>query len=436
MTYDLSQLVSVTMLLNSLLILWALRPIPGPDRPSLGRTVAAVGVFLLLRVLLGIVTPLAPAWLQPSIKLLPTFVLVRLWKQTDRARAFYFTFLVWVSFTACSNILNTPLLSGIIGGTYAVTGDPALDHLLNILIAFLLHFTLVTLITRLIPLERIYRIGAERWSLMLLCLACELYITYSLSVLRATGFPQLTVYLAILQLFLLGALVLFEKYLDAARLRHQLQVESLSSRYRYQALLERQTAESDLRRLHHDIKNHLLALRRLTSSPTEMERYISTMLQELTPYELLTQTGNALLDGLLTEKITAARKQGIEMTVKLDFRPCNYLEEIDLCSIFGNALDNAIEATQPMAENRTITITGSRTDLLLIVSITNPTRNTFKRVGEHLLTSKADPALHGFGLSSIHHSLQKYDGQMSIDTATPGYFCINLFFPLHPGHEN
>ena len=102
-------------------------------------------------------------------------------------------------------------------------------------------------------------------------------------------------------------------------------------------------------------------------------------------------------------------------------------EPLDISAIFGNALDNAIEASEKVSESmRLITAKAARIHDMLVVAVENNMLLDGPGDGR---TSKEDTFLHGFGLSNIRKAAEKYDGQCTVK-AKDGKFVLKIMIPI------
>lgn len=420
---------------NTVILIWGFHPIEAQGKTSRQNAALAYIILILLRLPVYFCMELFPyAWLQSIVRFLPCVVFLRLDKGLDWMRCFYFSCLMWVSFTLCSVVLRTPLLMEMTPEHISAASS---DNLLRYSMSFLL----VTLVSRSVPLNKIHAIGSERICMLAFVIFCELYIIQTLDAMETTswaaGTPALTVYLILLQTFVAMGIVLFERYLVSNSERETARMAELESRYRYEGLLARQSAENDIRRLHHDMKNHLLAIHRLGGDRQAQEQYIHKLLhQELAAMEGLIRTGSDLLDGLLDEKLAQARRDGLRLKVRLDVCPGSFLEDIDLCAIFGNILDNAMEAARQCSspEEREIFLHSSQAADHVLITCSNHYSGKLRLAGDLPATTKADHLRHGIGLSSVRRCVEKYGGILTLDTSQPRQLIVTMLFP--PGRRN
>lgn len=185
-----------------------------------------------------------------------------------------------------------------------------------------------------------------------------------------------------------------------------------------------------INRKYHDLKHMIIALRADTDPQSRNQR-LDDMEADIRSYEAQNKTGNSILDTVLTGKSLYCQKHGIELSVVADGEIISFLDVMDICTIFGNALDNAIECELkiPEKEKRLIhlRLTGQKQFLLLQVENYCPTKPEFQ--GGLPVTTKSDNANHGFGLKSIQYAAKKYCGTVTVE-AQNDWFVLKVLIPL------
>ena len=145
------------------------------------------------------------------------------------------------------------------------------------------------------------------------------------------------------------------------------------------------------------------------------EHALNDMEQVIEAYDTTVRTGNPALDVILTEKSVSCRSKGIGFTCMAEGSGLAYMEPADLYALFGNALENAIEATEQLEDpaQKQISITVRPVNGFYSVQIQNYTRAPLQL--EHGLpqTSKADAQNHGYGVRSMQLLVEKYGGELS-----------------------
>ena len=115
------------------------------------------------------------------------------------------------------------------------------------------------------------------------------------------------------------------------------------------------------------------------------------------------------------------------------------MQETDIYSLFGNALDNSIEASLQVNENkRIISLTSSEKNNLLFVTLKNYTKNKPIFIDNLPQTTKDDKNYHGFGSKSIKRIVEKYNGTIHY-FYDKEIFTLSIIFELDnttPKQEN
>lgn len=180
----------------------------------------------------------------------------------------------------------------------------------------------------------------------------------------------------------------------------------------------------------HDMKYLLSAFQGqdgLAKSPSG-KKYLSELQEALDIYGSTPKTGNALLDSLLAENILRCHQRQIDFSCLADGKLIDFLEDTAVYTLFGNALSNAIEATEKIdAEKRYIHLDIHQT-MKDWVSIALENSYDGSKVQEGV-TSKEDKDSHGFGLRSIRFIVEKYHGGMEIH-AKDNVFHLDILLPV------
>ena len=161
------------------------------------------------------------------------------------------------------------------------------------------------------------------------------------------------------------------------------------------------------------------------------EVYLDELEQGIKNYESMFKTGNGVLDTLLTGVSLKCSRQNITFTCVADGTLLNQIYVMDLCTIFGNALDNAIEHVIQIedTEKRLIHVTVTKMAEFVLIRVENYLQGDVKFDGELPSTIKENKNYHGFGLKSIKYSVEKYHGTMEVK-AEKHWFTINILIPM------
>jgi hypothetical protein len=183
-------------------------------------------------------------------------------------------------------------------------------------------------------------------------------------------------------------------------------------------------------RKYHDLRHILRGIESINSLD-EIKAYVRTINHEIQGYELICSTGNQTLDIILSEKMHAAKKNEIEMHVSANGKPWAAIQDVDIATIFGNALDNAIENSVNNSEpaQRLIDVRVGQMNNMLMARFENSFTHPLIKKQLKYISTKDDVLNHGYGLQSIEMAVQKYDGETSINTEN-GRFTLNIVIPI------
>ena len=161
------------------------------------------------------------------------------------------------------------------------------------------------------------------------------------------------------------------------------------------------------------------------------ESYLQEMERMVKNFNADIVTGNGVLDTILTRKNAYCVQNNINFTCLVDGKLLSFLETLDICSIFGNALDNAIESVKknPGPDKRLIRLKAFNQNSFLIISLENYCEEKIDLREGLPETTKEDKGNHGYGLKSIKYTVEKYGGTMTLH-AENNWFIMRILIPL------
>ena len=176
----------------------------------------------------------------------------------------------------------------------------------------------------------------------------------------------------------------------------------------------------------HDIRHQIRQL--ATGGAVVDGAVLADIAREVNVYDSVVETGNEALDTILTEKSLTCSGEGIVLTVMADGGALGFMAPADIYALFGNALDNAIDAVRLVEdpERRAIAVSVRRRGGMVAVSVENccAIEPCFSQDGLPA-TTKADTANHGFGMRSMRAIAARYGGSLHAG-AQGGVFYLNV----------
>lgn len=195
----------------------------------------------------------------------------------------------------------------------------------------------------------------------------------------------------------------------------------------------RRKADNEIRRIKHDMKNHMICMNELCKKGEydELENYISGIAEMLNESDKSIHVGNDIADAIINDKLAKAKRSDTKLTVSGTFDTTDFAP-IDVCTILANLLDNAIEAVELLdISMHRIDLSFKRNEHFILITVSNP-NDTFVDVSR---TAKLDKANHGFGISNAKKSAEKYGGDIifNCETIDDGYlFTAEVVLPRKP----
>lgn len=178
----------------------------------------------------------------------------------------------------------------------------------------------------------------------------------------------------------------------------------------------------------HDLKYQIQALHKINNHE-EQKKAIELMEESVEIYDSVFHTENEYLNTVLTEKSLLCKKNHIVMTCIADGSALDFMDAVDLYTLFGNALDNAMEAVMKLDEDkRLINLLLQKKAGLVIAQIENYYQGEIRMEKQLPVTTKAEKAYHGFGIKSIVDIVEKYHGIVTIETEK-GIFVLRITIP-------
>lgn len=205
--------------------------------------------------------------------------------------------------------------------------------------------------------------------------------------------------------------------------QQRMAVYKLETQTRYYE--EKMRDEERIKEIYHDMKNHLLLLEEEWGE--KHSTGIENLRKEMAQYENYYRTGNKFVDIILKDKLTKAAEYGIHIEDSVELIDIDFIEPLDLSTVFGNLLDNAIEACRLIEEpeKRQISISSKRENNILVISIKN------NRVCGNIKNAPKK-VIHGYGLANVTAAVHKYEGEIDIMEGEQE-FAVNIVIPIKKG---
>lgn len=180
---------------------------------------------------------------------------------------------------------------------------------------------------------------------------------------------------------------------------------------------------------YHDLKHQLNALR--VVNPKDNAKMIDDIEKGIKVYDSFVRTGNEALDIILTENALRCNEKQINLGFTVDGAALKAIDALDIYSLFGNALDNAIKSvSEEPVEKRTVTLKVYAQSEMLFINVENYCSKRIEFTGGGLPKSSGDSRYHGYGMRSIDAIVKKYGGHLHITSGDDKFF-LGIVIPLN-----
>lgn len=315
--------------------------------------------------------------------------------------------------------------------------------------------------TRIFAPEKNYELSDSMWKLLILLTVPPLGIalslvllydisfwdTYSILHAGANYFHREYMALLIISLFsFIGLLWAITVLARQQKLEQQNAFADINNSY-YEAMEQHYF---EIRRLKHDMANHLQILSALP--PEEQQTYLDSLSQSTALTQSIHYCGDATVNAVLAVKENQMNRYGIRLVCSVDIPKELPFDRTDICSLFANALDNAMEACRRFDENNDERSSGERISRnenieitleskaqkgLFCLNVRNPIFGTAHEIQYHSArngsmpaSSKQDKRAHGLGIKSMLEIVRKNQGEIELKTEN-GMAELFLYMPMY-----
>lgn len=224
----------------------------------------------------------------------------------------------------------------------------------------------------------------------------------------------------ILEVLVLLFIVFYEYFTVSKEQKNHLDALKKENKRQYEYFQTKLDAENKIKEVYHDMKNHLIYIDYCFQNNISRGReYANQVLDSIKGYDFIYETGNDMMDCLLNDYKNKCTREAIEFEAKVSFDMLGEIDDLDLCIIFGNLLNNSFETSQKLShkKDRSVIIKGNRVGTYYTYKISNhfsenPLLKTKADLPE---TSKSDSSMHGIGLRNVRQTTEKNGGILEIE---------------------
>ena len=233
-------------------------------------------------------------------------------------------------------------------------------------------------------------------------------------------------FLLFIIIFIIGMYILFRRTLYNMIDRR---IERFQSELIEKQVREIQNMYRQVRGWRHDYRNHInnMKIQLSEGNYDKLSDYLNELADDLDTVDTVIKTGNVMADAILNSKLNVAEKMNIKLNVKANVPDKLPMSDVELCSMLGNILDNAVEACGTLPEEeRFMRVYIGKLKGQLYLSVQNSAGKVRKSKNTYLSTKEGE---HGYGLFRIDRVAKKYGGYVNRQNEE-GVFATEIMVPL------
>ncbi len=176
----------------------------------------------------------------------------------------------------------------------------------------------------------------------------------------------------------------------------------------------------------HDLEKHFLAIKAMAQAhkDSDIENYAENVIRhDLDMVQKLVFTNDDVFNAVINTRLEICRQKGIFPGISISNEAVMHIHSEDTAVLFGNILDNAIEAAE-LSKEKIILMTVKLQGEYVSVCVENSYNAEFSGAGHE--TAKQNKREHGYGLNNIQRIVDKYDGMMQCTNEENNMFCCDV----------
>lgn len=314
------------------------------------------------------------------------------------------------------------------GIEYSMSGGDNVTYIVGAMLSDFIRLWLLAYVGKILS-QRIQNLPISYWIFMLVCpvLSIMCLVIFDIYLMQAEEVNKLLIFIPPFCILYINFMLFrfFETFSEQIRLRV---IEELAQKEEenYKIL---QNNETELRKLRHDMKNHIMMLQEyLENDDAETAlQHLKSIQETLSGISSAVYTNNPAIDAAINIGARKAQAENIEYKAQIIGDAIVKIEAADICKFLSNAIDNAIEACI-LCEKKHIYIELNITTDNVKIHIENTTMSNPDTI--KFLTSKTDRKNHGYGIKNMKSVVKKYNGMMETKVSNEVFYLDTILYNI------
>ena len=216
-----------------------------------------------------------------------------------------------------------------------------------------------------------------------------------------------------------------ERYFAAEAAAQELERAQEQLQRQYRQFSQQRENDEKIKGIYHDMANHMALLAEMQNMES-VRSYVKELSEQVENAGCYLDTGNETLNLILSQKAERCAEKGLELECALRFPAGITLQPMEICTLFANPIDNAMEALEAAeTADRVIRVSGGEKHGCFVIRFENACDGA---VDPALRTHK-EGGVHGYGLKNVRSILERHDGSMQIHSEG-GRFVLTMLIPI------
>jgi len=389
-----------------------------------------IGVEIIYILVLARVNAINIAWLNLLTVLLFTEIIGLKMYSGNKKKILLYNIILIIGVVACESV-GTTLLQFIYHSFNITILSPKMRTFINLTITqIIVLFSYQFVILQILKKKNIKELTHKQYFLSFAYALFSFLNIYILSILLSDTSSQRNIMLVLITI--VGIVIInthFMKILEFASENNRLQYENKLflqqsiMQYQYYDKIEQQYRES--LSMIHDANRHIRAIEELYRHKEEevAVEYTNDISEILNSFKLNEYTENRVLNIILNDKLRLAEQSQINFICKIDNIDLDFIDNIDLTTIFANLLDNAIEACILLKKDKIIVVQVGAFNNLVVINIKNSIDEAPMDIDIDIDMKSSKKNHEGIGIPNVKKVVSKYNGDFNIQREENMFVC-------------